>query len=49
MTATTNTVFNDVELALAKSDTRFHLIGDAATPRQAPYAFHDGRKIGLLL
>ncbi|MCP4332526.1 MAG: FAD-dependent oxidoreductase [Gammaproteobacteria bacterium] len=49
VTATTNTVFNDVELALAKSDTRFHLIGDAATPRQAPYAFHDGRKIGLLL
>ncbi len=49
VTATTNVVFNDVELALAKTDTRFHVIGDAAAPRQAPYAFHDGRKIGLLL
>jgi len=49
VTATTNTVFNDVELALAESDTRFYLIGDAAAPRQAPYAFHDGRKIGLAL
>ncbi len=26
-----------------------HLIGDAAGPRQAPYAIHDGRKIGLAL
>jgi NADPH-dependent 2,4-dienoyl-CoA reductase/sulfur reductase-like enzyme len=49
VTATTNTVFNDVELALAESDIKFHLIGDAAAPRQAPYAFHDGRKIGLAL
>ncbi len=49
VTATTNTVFNDVELALADSDVRFHVIGDAAAPRQAPYAFHDGRKIGLKL
>ncbi len=49
VTATTNVVFNDVELALAETDTRFHVIGDAAAPRQAPYAFHDGRKIGLLL
>ncbi len=49
VTATTNTVFNDIELALADSDIRFHVIGDAAAPRQAPYAFHDGRKIGLLL
>ena len=49
VTATTNTVYNDVELALAETDTRFHVIGDAAAPRQAPYAFHDGRKIGLLL
>ena len=49
VTATTNTVFNDVELALAETDTRFHVIGDAAAPRLAPYAFHDGRKIGLTL
>ncbi len=49
VTATTNTVYNEVELALAETDTRFHVIGDAAAPRQAPYAFHDGRKIGLQL
>jgi 2,4-dienoyl-CoA reductase-like NADH-dependent reductase (Old Yellow Enzyme family)/thioredoxin reductase len=49
VTATTNSVFNDVELALAESGIKFHLIGDAAAPRQAPYAFHDGRKIGLAL
>ena len=49
VTATTNTVFNDVELALARTDIKFHVIGDAAAPRQAPYAFHDGRKVGLAL
>ncbi len=49
VTATTNTVFNDVELALAETGIKFHVIGDAAAPRQAPYAFHDGRKIGLAL
>ena len=49
VTATTNVVYNDVELALAATDIKFHVIGDAAAPRQAPYAFHDGRKIGLTL
>ncbi|TNF89749.1 MAG: FAD-dependent oxidoreductase, partial [Gammaproteobacteria bacterium] len=49
VTATTNTVHQDIELALAETDVRFHVIGDAAAPRQAPYAFHDGRKIGLQL
>ena len=49
VTATTNVVYNDVELALAGTDVQFHVIGDAAAPRQAPYAFHDGRKIGRLL
>ncbi|MCP5091622.1 MAG: oxidoreductase, partial [Gammaproteobacteria bacterium] len=49
VTATTNTVYNDIELALADSDISFHVIGDAATPRQAPYAFHDGRKVGISL
>ena len=49
VTATTNTVFNDVELALAEAGVRFYAVGDAAAPRQAPYAFHDGRKIGLML
>jgi 2,4-dienoyl-CoA reductase-like NADH-dependent reductase (Old Yellow Enzyme family)/thioredoxin reductase len=47
VTATTNRVDNSIELALAQAGVGFHLIGDAATPRQAPYAFHDGRKIGL--
>ncbi len=49
VTATTNVVYNDLELALAETDIRFHVVGDAAAPRQAPYAFHDGRKIGLAL
>ncbi len=49
VTATTNEVFNDTELALTEHGISFHLIGDAAAPRQAPYAFHDGRKVGLTL
>ena len=49
VTATTNVVYNDVELALAGAGIGLHVIGDAAAPRQAPYAFHDGRKIGLAL
>jgi len=49
VTATTNVVYNDVELALAGAGVSLHVIGDAAAPRQAPYAFHDGRKIGLAL
>jgi len=49
VTATTNTADNSIELALSEAGTRFHLIGDAAAPRAAPYAFHDGRKIGLAL
>jgi 2,4-dienoyl-CoA reductase-like NADH-dependent reductase (Old Yellow Enzyme family)/thioredoxin reductase len=49
VTATTNSVDNSVELALAETDTRFHVIGDAAAPRTAPFAFHDGRKIGLAI
>jgi NADPH-dependent 2,4-dienoyl-CoA reductase/sulfur reductase-like enzyme len=49
VTATTNSVDNSVELALAESGISFHLIGDAAAPRTAPFAFHDGRKIGLAL
>ena len=49
VTATTNRVYNDVELALVDAGVNLHLVGDAAAPRQAPYAFHDGRKIGLAL
>lgn len=30
-------------------ETEVHVIGDAAAPRQAPYAIHDGRKIGMSL
>ena len=49
VTATTNSVDNSVELALAANGVGFHLVGDAAAPRTAPFAFHDGRKIGLAL
>jgi 2,4-dienoyl-CoA reductase-like NADH-dependent reductase (Old Yellow Enzyme family)/thioredoxin reductase len=49
VTATTNVVDNEVELALSETDISCHIAGDAATPRSAPYAFHDGRKIGLVL
>jgi len=49
VTATTNRVDNAIELALDQSGIRFHLVGDAAAPRTAPYAFHDGRKVGLSL
>ena len=47
VTATANRIDNSIELALAEAGIDFHLVGDAAAPRQAPYAFHDGRKIGL--
>ncbi len=49
VTATTNRVDNSIELELAERGIDFHVIGDAAAPRQAPYAFHDGRKIGMKL
>ncbi|MFT5220969.1 MAG: 2,4-dienoyl-CoA reductase-like NADH-dependent reductase (Old Yellow Enzyme family) [Planctomycetota bacterium] len=49
VTATTNQVYNETELELANAGINFHLIGDAAAPRTAPFAFHDGRKIGLTL
>lgn len=34
---------------LAAQGITFREIGDCAAPRQAPYAFHDGRKTGLSL
>lgn len=49
VTATTNMAFNETALALDKAAIKFHILGDAAAPRSAPYAFHDGRKIGLQL
>ncbi len=49
VTATTNMASNDIEIALHSKNIKFHLIGDAAAPRSAPYAFHDGRKVGLCI
>ena len=45
--ATTNRAFDPLSGELAGIET--HLIGDAAAPRQAPYAFHEGRRIALAL
>jgi 2,4-dienoyl-CoA reductase-like NADH-dependent reductase (Old Yellow Enzyme family) len=45
--STTNRAFDPLSADLADVET--HLIGDAAAPRQAPYAFHEGRKTGLAL
>jgi 2,4-dienoyl-CoA reductase-like NADH-dependent reductase (Old Yellow Enzyme family) len=45
--STTNRAFDPLSAALADLET--HLIGDAAAPRQAPYAFHEGRKVALAL
>jgi hypothetical protein len=43
--ATSNRVFDPLSEAL--KDLNPMLIGDAATPRLAPYAFHKGRKVTL--
>ncbi len=45
--ATTNRAFDPLSQSLA--DLNPVLIGDAAAPRQAPYAFHEGRRAALLL
>ncbi len=45
--STTNRAFDPLSADLADIET--HLIGDAAAPRQAPYAFHEGRKVALSL
>ena len=45
--STTNRAFDPLSEDLGDLET--HLIGDAAAPRQAPYAFHEGRKTGLAL
>ncbi|MBN3562923.1 oxidoreductase [Aliamphritea spongicola] len=37
------------ELAGHNSDVELHSIGDCVASRQAPYAFHEGRKLGLQL
>ena len=45
--ATTNRAFEPLSGELDGFEC--HVIGDAAAPRQAPYAFHEGRKVGLLV
>lgn len=45
--STTNRAFDPLSADL--SDLEVHLIGDAAAPRQAPYSFHEGRKIALAI
>ena len=45
--ATTNRVFDMLSENLNDLDVR--LIGDAAAPRQAPWAFYEGRKCGLAI
>lgn len=45
--STTNRAFDPLSAELGGIET--HLIGDASAPRQAPYAFHEGRKIALNL
>lgn len=45
--ATTNLAFDPFPETFAGK--RVHRIGDCAAPRQAPYAFHEGRKIALNL
>jgi len=47
--ATTNMAFNELELALQERGLACHTIGDCVAPRQAPYAFYEGRKLGLEL
>ncbi len=43
--ATTNQAFDPFPETFAGKQT--HRIGDCAAPRQAPYAFHEGRKVAL--
>jgi NADPH-dependent 2,4-dienoyl-CoA reductase/sulfur reductase-like enzyme len=45
--ATTNMALNDLELALADRRQNLHTIGDCVAPRNAAYAFHEGRKLGI--
>lgn len=49
--ATVNIPVNDLELELRQQTLEFdlHVIGDCLSPRQAPAATHEGRKVSLLL
>ncbi len=47
--AVPNRAEDSVARALDDVDFSLHVIGDAAAPRQAPYAIYDGRNVGLRL
>ena len=47
--ATPNRAEDGLARALEGEGLELHLIGDAAAPRQAPWAIHDGRRVGLVL
>jgi len=47
--ATPNRAEDTLARALSGDPITVHLVGDAAAPRQAPYAIHDGRRVGLAL
>ncbi len=47
--ATPNRAEDTLARDLAGGALEVHLVGDAAAPRQAPYAIHDGRRVGLAL
>ncbi|MBP1887976.1 FAD-dependent oxidoreductase [Sinorhizobium mexicanum] len=47
--ATTNMSANWLAHDLQGQDLAFHQIGDCAAPRQAPFAFYEGRKVALEL
>ena len=47
--ATTNRACREPADSLDEMGVDYYLIGDCAAPRQAPFAFHEGRKLGLAL
>lgn len=47
--ATTNMALNDLELDLVQQGARVKTVGDCVAPRNAAYAFYEGRKLGLKL
>ena len=47
--ATTNQANDHLALALQDSPREIHAIGDGVAARQAPYAFYEGRRLGLRL
>ncbi|WP_432447781.1 FAD-dependent oxidoreductase [Aliiroseovarius marinus] len=47
--ATTNEAFSMVGDGLREASVNIHEIGDCVAPRMAPYAFYEGRKLGLAL